>query len=53
MKLRLPDDVLETGDLGAHDEEAYPDETLLGERTDLATVGAAAEETAPTTEPSG
>ena len=29
MKLRLPDEVLETGDLGAHDEEAYPDETLV------------------------
>ncbi|WP_245843195.1 ammonium transporter [Mycolicibacterium vulneris] len=32
MKLRLPDDVLETGDLGAHDEEAYPDETLVTAR---------------------
>lgn len=29
MKLRLPDEVLETGDLGAHDEEAYPDDTLV------------------------
>jgi Amt family ammonium transporter len=29
MKLRLPDEVLETGDLGVHDEEAYPDETLV------------------------
>ncbi len=29
MKLRLPDEVLETGDLGVHDEEAYPDETLI------------------------
>jgi Amt family ammonium transporter len=29
MKLRLPDEVLETGDLGAHDEEAYPDEGLV------------------------
>src|SRR5690349_1420975 len=29
MKLRLPDEVLETDDLGAHDEEAYPDETLV------------------------
>jgi ammonium transporter, Amt family len=26
MKLRLPDEVLETGDIGVHDEEAYPDE---------------------------
>ena len=29
MNLRLPDEVLETGDLGVHDEEAYPDETLV------------------------
>jgi ammonium transporter, Amt family len=35
MKLRLPDEVLETGDLGVHDEEAYPDETLVtGRRID-------------------
>jgi ammonium transporter, Amt family len=29
MKLRLPEEVLETGDLGVHDEEAYPDEALV------------------------
>jgi Amt family ammonium transporter len=29
MKLRLPDEVLESGDLGVHDEEAYPDESLI------------------------
>jgi ammonium transporter, Amt family len=29
MKLRLPDEVLETGDLGVHDEEAYPDDTIV------------------------
>ncbi|MBV8789724.1 MAG: ammonium transporter [Mycobacterium sp.] len=29
MNLRLPDEVLETGDLGVHDEEAYPDEALV------------------------
>src|SRR3984885_7937234 len=35
MKLRLPDQVLETGDLGVHDEEAYPDEALVtGRRVD-------------------
>jgi Amt family ammonium transporter len=28
VKLRLPDDVLESGDLGVHDEEAYPDEPV-------------------------
>ncbi|MGO9382709.1 MAG: ammonium transporter [Mycobacterium sp.] len=28
MKLRLPDEVLESGDVGVHDEEAYPDDTL-------------------------
>jgi Amt family ammonium transporter len=30
VKLRLPDDVLESGDLGVHDEEAYPDEPVAG-----------------------
>jgi len=35
MKLRLPDEVLETGDIGVHDEEAYPDESIVtGRRTD-------------------
>jgi ammonium transporter, Amt family len=29
MKLRMPDEVLETGDVGVHDEEAYPDDTLV------------------------
>jgi len=32
MKLRLPDEVLETGDLGVHDERAYPDEGLVSGR---------------------
>jgi len=32
MKLRLPDEVLETGDLGVHDEEAYPDGGLVSGR---------------------
>jgi len=37
MKLRLPDEVLETGDLGVHDEEAYPDEALVtGRRVETA-----------------
>jgi Amt family ammonium transporter len=30
VKLRLPDDVLESGDLGIHDEEAYPSEHGIG-----------------------
>ncbi len=43
MKLRLPDEVLETGDLGVHDEEAYPDETrVTGRRVDMVTSRAAA-----------
>jgi Amt family ammonium transporter len=25
----MPDEVLEVGDVAAHDEEAYPDETLV------------------------
>jgi len=29
MPLRLPNDVLETGDLAVHDEEAYPIDTLV------------------------
>jgi Amt family ammonium transporter len=29
MPLRLPNDVLETGDLAVHDEEAYPIDTLI------------------------
>ena len=28
MKLRLPDDVLETGDVAIHNEEVYPSEAL-------------------------
>jgi len=29
MKLRMPDEVLEAGDVGVHDEEAYPDEGIV------------------------
>jgi Amt family ammonium transporter len=29
MNLRLPDPVLQTGDLAVHDEEAYPTDTLI------------------------
>ncbi|HTQ17192.1 ammonium transporter [Mycobacterium sp.] len=50
MNLRLPDEVLETGDLGVHDEEAYPDETLVtGRRVDslVATRTVAAESAEP------
>src|SRR6201997_1747503 len=50
MKLRVPDEGLETGDLGVHDEEAYPDESLVtGRRVDgPVTAGAkAAEPTKP------
>jgi ammonium transporter, Amt family len=44
MKLRLPDEVLETGDLGVHDEEAYPDDTLVtGRRLDTVAAARAAE----------
>ncbi|MGB8407120.1 MAG: ammonium transporter [Mycobacterium sp.] len=34
MKLRAPDEVLEQGDIGIHQEEAYPDEALVGGRID-------------------
>jgi Amt family ammonium transporter len=32
MKLRLPDEVLEVGDIGVHDEEAYPDDAIVSGR---------------------
>ena len=32
MKLRLPDEVLEIGDVAVHGEEAYPSEDLVGVR---------------------
>jgi len=28
MKLRMPDELLETGDVAIHNEEVYPSETL-------------------------
>src|SRR6478672_9954113 len=34
MKLRAPDEVLVEGDIAVHQEEAYPDETLIGGRLD-------------------
>jgi Amt family ammonium transporter len=34
MKLRAPEEVLAEGDLAVHQEEAYPDETLIGGRLD-------------------
>jgi ammonium transporter, Amt family len=45
MKLRLPDEVLETGDLGVHDEEAYPDEGIVTGRR-VESVGATRAESA-------
>jgi Amt family ammonium transporter len=32
IRLRAPDEVLELGDVGVHDEEAYPDDTMIGGR---------------------
>jgi ammonium transporter, Amt family len=46
MKLRMPDEVLETGDVGVHDEEAYPDEGLVTGRR-VEPVAAAQAESAP------
>jgi ammonium transporter, Amt family len=34
MKLRAADEVLELGDVGVHQEEAYPDETMVAGRVD-------------------
>ncbi len=45
MPLRMSDEVLETGDLAVHDEEAYPTDTLIhadGTRQAVASEGAAA-----------
>ena len=36
MKLRLPDDVLEIGDVAVHGEEAYPSEDLVGVGSSMA-----------------
>ena len=36
MKLRAPDEVLAEGDIAVHQEEAYPEETLIGGRVDTA-----------------
>gem|GEM_PF-4811002 len=33
IKLRASDDVLEEGDIAVHQEDAYPDEALVGGRT--------------------
>ncbi|MGH3521751.1 MAG: hypothetical protein ACRDU4_02740 [Mycobacterium sp.] len=53
MNLRLPDEVLETGDLAVHDEEAYPLDTLIradGARPPAVPAGAsAAHQAQPTT----
>jgi ammonium transporter, Amt family len=53
MKLRLPDDVLESGDLGVHDEEAYPDESLVttSGRADWPKASRAAKPDSETAEP--
>jgi Amt family ammonium transporter len=44
MKLRLPDEVLEIGDVAVHGEEAYPSDELVGvsaaSRADEAAVAA-------------
>jgi Amt family ammonium transporter len=48
MKLRLPDEVLETGDIGVHDEEAYPDDTIVtGRRLDSLAAARAGTATTP------
>jgi ammonium transporter, Amt family len=47
MKLRAPDDALEIGDVAVHDEEAYPDDTLVGGRTSSEFASSAATRTEP------
>ena len=36
MKLRLPDEVLEIGDVAVHGEEVYPSEDLVGVGSSMA-----------------
>jgi len=43
MRLRMPDEALEIGDLAAHNEEAYPDETLVSARVGATSDGLARE----------
>jgi Amt family ammonium transporter len=50
MKLRAPDEVLEAGDIAIHDEEAYPDETLVTGRPGATVIAASS---AGATAPSG
>jgi Amt family ammonium transporter len=40
MKLRAPDEALELGDVAVHQEEAYPDETIVAGRLDRTFVDA-------------
>ncbi len=54
MKLRLPDEVLETGDLGVHTAEAYPDEALVtGRHVDSMASLPTGSSAAESAEPSG
>ncbi|HWE92164.1 MAG TPA: ammonium transporter [Pseudonocardiaceae bacterium] len=46
MKLRMPEPALEAGDTWAHDEEAYPDESLVSQPHPVA-VGASADGEVP------
>jgi ammonium transporter, Amt family len=50
MKLRAPEEDLQAGDIAVHDEEAYPDETLITGRPGATVIAAAA---AGATAPSG
>jgi ammonium transporter, Amt family len=49
MKLRAPDEALELGDVAVHQEEAYPDETIVAGRLDRTFVDA---DSAPRAAPS-
>jgi ammonium transporter, Amt family len=51
MKLRAPEEALEAGDIAVHDEEAYPDETLVTGRPGAAVISAASASAAASAEP--
>jgi Amt family ammonium transporter len=51
MKLRMDDAALEIGDVAAHDEEAYPDESLIAAHTGVAVTENGSVQAAKTKEP--
>jgi Amt family ammonium transporter len=53
VKLRAPDEVLESGDLAVHDEEAYPAETAVAGPAPEPVAAASVAQKTPEREPAG